>query len=341
VASLPATWSNVAEDCCDNIGNDGLPNGLVNITVVTSNVINANFGITQSLSLGNMVWKDANKNGLKDATEVGIAGAVVKLYTDNDNNGIKDGAAVDSFTTLANGLYVFNNLSAGKYIVGVVCPVPTVGNAWLSTPINEVNPNLNIDNNDNGLLTVAGETNSGVIILNAGMEPVGELPNNANSMDSNANLTVDFGFYQPITISGNVWHDVNSMTDNYVNNSGGVAVPAASQIPVGLRAYLVNPLTNLIVKSSIVPSSTGAFIFTDIAAGNNYYVIISKTPAIVGSLVPAALLPNGWSNTGEKFGITTGHDGVINGRLNVPSSLTNIVNVNFGIKAVIGEFVLQ
>jgi hypothetical protein len=339
-SNLPLGWKIVSEDCCDNIGNDGLTNGILNVSVVETDIVNANFGLNQPLSLGNLVWIDANRNSLKDTTESGMSNAVVSLYTDNNNDGLRDGVAISTYTTAANGLYIFNDLNAGRFIVGVKPNTPATGNPFLSSTVNENNPNLNIDNNDNGIVTSSGETFSGVVVLNAGLEPITELNDNSNTIDANGNLTVDFGFYQPINLSGNVWHDVNGNSDLLVNNSGAFTTPAAAPIPVGLRAYLVNPTNNTIERLVIVSSANNTFIFNDIKPSTNYYIILSRTPASIGSVVPAASLPAGWVNTGEKLGLSTGNDGVINGRVNVPGSVNNILNANFGIKINNGEFVI-
>jgi len=60
------------------------------------------------LEIGNLVWNDANSNGIQDAGEFGVAGVTVKLYTCAD-------VFVASTTTDANGNYLFSNLTAGDY----------------------------------------------------------------------------------------------------------------------------------------------------------------------------------------------------------------------------------
>lgn len=47
VAALQASWATTGEDCCDNTGNDAVPNGIVAVTVAAANITNANFGIEQ------------------------------------------------------------------------------------------------------------------------------------------------------------------------------------------------------------------------------------------------------------------------------------------------------
>ena len=139
------------------------------------------------LNLGNMVWSDANSNGMKDASEVGINNVVVKLYTDTNNNNIPDGPAMFTTTTNANGVYGFNFLSPGNYIVGVVIPA---GDTLV--PINGGDPDNNIDNDNNGITVVNGEAFSHAVTLALGAEPTNDGDN------SNGNLSVDFGLKRPV-----------------------------------------------------------------------------------------------------------------------------------------------
>src|SRR5262249_16806876 len=48
------------------------------------------FGLFRPLSLGNLVWLDADNNGAVSGGETGIAGVTVRLYRDNDGNGVPD-----------------------------------------------------------------------------------------------------------------------------------------------------------------------------------------------------------------------------------------------------------
>ncbi|QLH46291.1 MAG: hypothetical protein HWD58_12050 [Bacteroidota bacterium] len=118
---------NVSEDCCDNSGNDGTTDGKTCFAVGATDVQNINFGITQPLSLGNLVWNDLDRDGVKDANETGIENAVVYLYEDVNNDCLADGPAIQTTTTNVNGLYVFTDLNPGKYIVGVVPPAISGG----------------------------------------------------------------------------------------------------------------------------------------------------------------------------------------------------------------------
>lgn len=134
-----------------------------------------------NLVLGNLVWLDTDGNGLKEATEVGLGGVTVKLYTDNNADSIPDGASIATTTTSSTGIYSFGNLAAGKYIVGVTIP-----NGYMAMPFADKSPDDNIDNDNNGFSEVNGEFFSNYITLSQGSEPT------YDGDDANGNLTLDF-----------------------------------------------------------------------------------------------------------------------------------------------------
>jgi hypothetical protein len=73
-------------------------------------------------SLGDRVWLDLNGDGVQDAGEPGIDGAVVNLYYDFDGDGDLDLIASDTTKTLGPlgaGYYGFDQLDAGTYVVTV------------------------------------------------------------------------------------------------------------------------------------------------------------------------------------------------------------------------------
>lgn len=84
--------------------------------------MNADFGYQQGTStIGDLIWEDANGNGVVDGGEAGIAGVTISLYKDNNGNGTLEPweplKAVA--TTASDGSYLFSNLIAGNYIVVV------------------------------------------------------------------------------------------------------------------------------------------------------------------------------------------------------------------------------
>ena len=77
---------------------------------------NNNFGAAPAAKLGNRVWLDANKNGVQDATEVGVAGVTVTLYN-------AAGVAINTTVTDGLGNYLFDNLAPGDYSTGFTLPI--------------------------------------------------------------------------------------------------------------------------------------------------------------------------------------------------------------------------
>ena len=65
-------------------------------------------------SITGRVYNDANDNGNLDAGEQGLVGWTV--YIDSNNNGVLDAGEVTAVTD-SNGVYTFNNLQPGTYVV--------------------------------------------------------------------------------------------------------------------------------------------------------------------------------------------------------------------------------
>ncbi len=263
--------------------------------------------VTPPASLGDLVWEDYNRNGLQDAGEPGIPNVTVVL---KDNNG----NTVGTTTTNASGIYSFTSLAPGTYSVTFTTPA-----TYLPTP-----SNIGADDAKDSD-PVAGV--AGGIVLTAGQ----------------TNTTIDAGFYRLINLSGNVWHDENALTDNLVNKTNFTI-----SIPTGLRVYLVNASTGLIERSTIVPSTgpnAGIFNFNDININTVYRVYLTNVFLTVGSSEPGTptIIPGGWEHTGQKNANPPlnplGSDGVNDGRVTVPGSVNNIININFGIRPSGGDVV--
>jgi len=66
-------------------------------------------------SLGDMVWLDENANGIQDSGEVGMADITVNLYDCFDT-------LLATTTTDSGGMYLFDSLMAGDYVIEVILP---------------------------------------------------------------------------------------------------------------------------------------------------------------------------------------------------------------------------
>ena len=94
-------------------------------TGTTSQVKSSFVGPLQAcVTLGNLVFRDNDRNGRFDGVDAVASGVTVELYRDANGNGspepgAADGAALMSTSTSAQGLYSFSPLPPGKYFVRV------------------------------------------------------------------------------------------------------------------------------------------------------------------------------------------------------------------------------
>ncbi|MGB5771795.1 MAG: SdrD B-like domain-containing protein, partial [Crocosphaera sp.] len=137
----------------------------------TDDTIDAGF-FQLPASLGDFVFEDLNANGIQDDGEIGIDGAIVKLFDGSGN-------FLEETTTNSTGFYEFTDLDAGQYQVMFNTP----------TGFDEVSPRQvgsdpTIDSD--GLM-------SDVVTLAPGEN----------------NNTIDSGFYQFAKIGDFVWNDLD------------------------------------------------------------------------------------------------------------------------------------
>ncbi len=66
-------------------------------------------------TIGDRVWEDANRNGIQDTGESGLAGMTVTLYDSASNPLAVTQSGVD-------GVYAFSNLLSATYLVGITSP---------------------------------------------------------------------------------------------------------------------------------------------------------------------------------------------------------------------------
>jgi hypothetical protein len=161
----------------------------------------------RTLSLGNLIFEDANRNGLKDAGEQGVAEALVQLFaTGNDNAIGGSGAAADTrvgsnVTTGSTGDYLFADLPAGNYYVKVTPPVDYVEAGGTASVLDN---NIN-DNNDGSQPGGPGTPlYSPVVNLTGGAESITD-----GDADADTNLSIDFGLWGSVAVGNFVFLDIN------------------------------------------------------------------------------------------------------------------------------------
>ncbi|MEQ1745939.1 MAG: Calx-beta domain-containing protein [Saprospiraceae bacterium] len=157
------------------------------------------------LTLGNLVYKDVNKDGDYDmGTDLPIDGVQLRLYVD-DGDGVLDagdGAHIATNTTAGGGLYAFV-VCPGNYIVEVIPANFNSGNALydnalmaalVSSPIGgATDPDNDVNDDDNGDPVSGFGVASAAITVAYGAEPDGA--------DLNTNNRLDFGFKTPTTVT--------------------------------------------------------------------------------------------------------------------------------------------
>ncbi|MEQ1749913.1 MAG: GEVED domain-containing protein, partial [Prosthecobacter sp.] len=171
--------------------------------------------IQAPLSLGNLVWSDADNDGVKDASESGIDGVSVQLFRTTDDiigNG-DDVQQGSNLTTAGGGLYAFTGLPAGKYFV----KIPTVPAGLtmsggvpdaMQTPNGFAENDQNDDNNGIHITGIGTAVTSGLVNLTAGGESVTD-----GDADAYTNLTIDFGFTAAQSCpTFHVWPDWRTLT---------------------------------------------------------------------------------------------------------------------------------
>lgn len=141
-------------------------------------------------TIGDYIWLDADRDGVQDVTEKGLANVTVALYSDPNGDGNPaDGSILATTTTDAYGRYLFANIGAGNYTVDVT--------------------------DTNGILT-------GLSLTTGSTDPHGTI---ALSSEENY-IDADFGYAPSSGIGDYVWSDADNdgMQDPGEPGIGGVTI---------------------------------------------------------------------------------------------------------------------
>ncbi|MBK9106237.1 MAG: HYR domain-containing protein [Saprospiraceae bacterium] len=252
------------------------------------------FGFTPLFSIGNQVWFDNNNNGIIDPAEPFADSVLVILHRYDGVNY----TAVETLYTDANGLYLFDTLFTGEYLVEIAASNFGPGGALqgytsssdgvtLNSGPYETAPDPDGDNDDddsgtrNGNANFPGSVVSGLITLSVN-EPLNEDPDNDTSTaaDEHSNLTVDFGFVIEVTVGGNVWFDI----DNDGQQPGTESTVAG--VPVHL--YLDTNVDGIPDGRAIATQLTdanGDYYFDGLVEGK-YIIGIDPPATLSGSSTP-------------------------------------------------------
>ncbi|MGA2500223.1 MAG: SdrD B-like domain-containing protein, partial [Tepidisphaeraceae bacterium] len=221
--------------------NDSNPNPTTGITLTSgqSDLTN-DFGYYQPVTIGDYVWNDANANGIQDGTETGINGVTLTL---SGTNGLGQ-SVTDHATTTGNGAYLFTE-APGSYTVTVDASNFASGGALAG-----YNPSATL---------VGGDRT-----IDSNLNPSGTTP--AALPGGSSDLTVDFGYYQPVSIGDYVWNDANA---NGIQNTGEAGISGVTLTLTGTNG------SGGSVADHATTNASGAYLFTE--APGTYTVSIDSS----------------------------------------------------------------
>ena len=184
-------------------------------------------GYALSAGLGDRVWRDVDGDGVAEDGEPGIVGVRVELLD-------ADGVALAATTTGPDGIYHFSDIPVGTYQVLFTTPAGHV-----PTPSGVGGPDT-----DSNADVVTGL--SAPVTLAAGDD----------------DLTIDAGFYEPVTVGGPIWIDAN----------GDGVIQSGEPPIVGLTVRLLHTDGTPVLDSDGQPITTitgadGRFAFAGLPPG--------------------------------------------------------------------------
>ncbi|MCK5923218.1 MAG: hypothetical protein KAG66_19920, partial [Methylococcales bacterium] len=263
--------------------------GFVGTSLSTQDDDNTNmtvdFGFYEPVSIGNVIWNDNGtgggtaNDGIINGGEAGIAGVEVELYASGDTPGTD--MPIATTTTAADGSYVFDGVGPANYFVHIPVSefgageplenlVSTTGQGTTDGDDDNVDENGDDDESDG--------VSSPDYDVQPNSEPTGEAGFVGTSLstldDDNSNMTVDFGFYEPVSIGNVIWND---------NGTGGGT--ANDGIINGGEAGIADVVVEL-YASGDTPGTDTPIATTTTAADGSY--ILSAPPGVYFVHIPAA-----------------------------------------------------
>ena len=224
-----------------------------------SSDLTVDFGYYQKVTIGDFVWNDVNANGIQDAGETGIQNVTLTL------NGTSDAGAtvIDTAKTDSTGHYLFTE-APGTYTVTVDATNFTTGGALAGYTVSPTlqGTNTAIDSNPN---------------------PSGTTPTDLTPGGS-SDLTLDFGYYQKVTIGDFVWNDVNA---NGIQNTGETGISGVTLTLNGTNGAGGS------VTDHVTTDANGKYLFTEVPGTYQVTVDASNftgTGALVGYNVSPTLV---------------------------------------------------
>lgn len=236
----------------------------------TNGNLTADCGFYPTVSVGDTVWEDKNADGVQDAGEPGLSGAVVTITGADGISAVTDasGKPVTSVTTGADGKYQFTNLVPGTYTVNVK---PAVG--YQVSP-GGADPDSNISNADSNCKKVEGGFQT--------------LSFKLMSLDGKTGLTnnsIDCGFYRSVGLGNRLWIDLDG---DGKQDTGEPGIPKATVSLVDLSGKPVTDIYGNPVQPQLT-GSDGEYFFGNLREGD---YVLQVTPPTGYNLTTGGSDPN-------------------------------------------------
>lgn len=294
--SLPSGWQHTGEKTGTGNGNDGLPDGRLELDSISQNLA-VRFGIQQPPVVSN----SSVASQLNPGSNASVNLPNSKFIMSDPSPGAVTKVRFTAFPTGTDIFYINGNSYTSSNWPGTV----VVNAQYLFG--NLLMPNVSID-------PTTGPQQ--VLISYQAMDAAGAASNTA---------TITMPFFG-IEIGGMVHNNFQGMNGSPVNTITGPGTNGG-----GLYALLSNDISNKVVATQAVNGSTGAYQFTGIDKG--YYTVrLSTTDALPGATPPASGINPGWKATAEKNGTGAGNDGFADSKIYLDLQSANNNNVRFGIQ---------
>ena len=256
--------------------------------------LTVDFGFTDLPSpvvgVGNLVFKDTNGNLFYDDGE-GVDGVVLQLFPSTVTDPLT--ATPLATTTSANGgEYYFGNLVPGNYFVFIPPSNFTSTGALkntLSIPGQGGDDGRDDDQDENGDdpfdPSISG-VKSNIFNLAVGKEPTGADSESGfrsymdDGSDANNDLTIDFGFFEPVGVGNVVFKDING--NGHYDPGEGVDGVTLELFPSGVDPQISIPI------ASTVTANGGRYSFTRLNMGS-YFVYIPGSQFVFGAPLSSLL----------------------------------------------------
>ncbi|MEM7533952.1 MAG: SdrD B-like domain-containing protein [Chloroflexota bacterium] len=320
ISSLPAGYLVTSANMGDNDAIDSDADPSTGQTTATGELgdgeqaLNLDMGVYRPASIGDMVWDDADGNGLREDGEVGLADVTVNLL---DSDGQPTGQSV---TTSVDGTYLFASVTPGIYQLAFMTP-----EGYFLSPANQSNDSANSDQLDSDADQETGVTSQ--IVLLSGEN----------------DLTIDAGMYLGASVQGQVWRDIDG--NGFINSANPGARAGSQDDPpldpddaeVGVSGVQVMVFTELgLLAGQTVSDPDGEYIVDGLVRGN-YYLEFDEPEELVYTVIEVEENPaegidsdvDPWEGQTELFLLESGAvlEGV-NAGLTEPAGVSNYVWVD-------------